>query len=108
MSKQESLGWGKSIVETLSNDMQKEFPGMHGFSARNLWNMRIFYLTYRDNSKLQPLVAEISWTMVEYALKDTKKPIGVSTYKLTERLPYNLKKYLPSPEEMIKKINSLK
>jgi predicted nuclease of restriction endonuclease-like (RecB) superfamily len=62
VAKQERLGWGKAIVETLARDLQKEFTGMQGFSARNLWNMRTFYLTYKDNQKLQPLVAEISWT----------------------------------------------
>ncbi len=62
VAKQERLGWGKAIVETLAKDLQKEFPGMQGFFARNLWNMRTFYLTYKDNQKLQPLVGEISWT----------------------------------------------
>ena len=42
-------------------------------------------------------------TTAEYALKDMKKPIGVSTYKLTEKLSQELKKYLPSPEEMIER-----
>ncbi len=62
VDKQEQLGWGKSVVETLSKDLQNEFPGMQGFSSRNLWLMRSFYLEYKDNKKLQPLVAEISWT----------------------------------------------
>jgi predicted nuclease of restriction endonuclease-like (RecB) superfamily len=59
--KQENLGWGRSVVETLARDLQAEFPGRNGFSARNLWNMRDLYLVYRDKPKLQPLVAEISW-----------------------------------------------
>ena len=42
--------------------MQKDFPGIQGFSARNLWLMRSFYLEYKDKRKLQPLVAEISWS----------------------------------------------
>src|SRR3972149_11426393 len=62
VAKQGKLGWGKAIVETLAKDLQKEFSGIQGFSARNLWNMRTFYLTYKDDQKLQPLVAEISWT----------------------------------------------
>jgi predicted nuclease of restriction endonuclease-like (RecB) superfamily len=62
VEKQEYLGWGKSIVENLAKDLQNEFPGMQGFSARNLWLMRSFYLEYKDNKKLQPLVAEISWS----------------------------------------------
>jgi len=61
VAKQEKLGWGKAI-ESLAKDLQKEFPGIQGFSSRNLWNMRTFYLTYKNNQKLQPLVAEISWT----------------------------------------------
>jgi predicted nuclease of restriction endonuclease-like (RecB) superfamily len=59
--KQEALGWGKSVVETLARDLQAEFPGRNGFSARNLWNMRDFYTEYSAMPKLQPLVAEISW-----------------------------------------------
>lgn len=53
------------------------------------------------------LCKEKSRTIVEYALKDTKKPIGVSTYRLTNKLPRELKKYLPSPEEMIERIKYL-
>ena len=59
---QESAGWGKSVVEQLAQDLQVEFHGMAGFSARNIWRVRDFYLTYHGNEKLTPLVAEIGWT----------------------------------------------
>jgi predicted nuclease of restriction endonuclease-like (RecB) superfamily len=59
--KQETLGWGKAVVETLAKDLQNEFPGRTGFSATNLWYMRQFYAEYRDRPILQPLVGEISW-----------------------------------------------
>lgn len=62
VDKQEAFGWGKSVVQNLSDELQKEFVGMKGFSVQNLWNMRQFYLEYSGNSKLQPLVGEISWT----------------------------------------------
>jgi len=62
VSKQEAYGWGKSVVKNLSQELQKEFVGMRGFSVQNLWNMRQFYLEYYQNSKLQPMVGEISWT----------------------------------------------
>ena len=62
VDKQEKLGWGKSIVEQLSKDLQKEFPGQSGWSIQNLWYMRKFYLEYRGNANLQPLVGEIGWT----------------------------------------------
>jgi predicted nuclease of restriction endonuclease-like (RecB) superfamily len=62
VERQGKYGWGKAVVETLAKDLQKEFPGMHGFSAQNIWYMRQFYLEYSNNPKLQPLVGEISWT----------------------------------------------
>lgn len=61
VEKQKQHGWGKSIVENLARDLQREFPGINGFSERNLWNMRQFYSYYNDYPKLQPLAAEISW-----------------------------------------------
>ncbi|MCT7586747.1 PDDEXK nuclease domain-containing protein [Aliarcobacter butzleri] len=62
VEKQEQFSWGKSIVKNLSEELQKEFVGIKGFSVQNLWNMRQFYLEYYQNEKLQPLVGEISWT----------------------------------------------
>ena len=59
---QKKLGWGRSVVEHLAKDLQKEFPGIKGFSVQNLWYMRQFYLEYYRNTNLQPLVGEISWT----------------------------------------------
>ena len=61
VEKQEKLGWGKSVVEQLSKDIRKEFDGIRGYSARNLWDMKRFYEQYRDSPKLQQLVAEIPW-----------------------------------------------
>lgn len=60
--RQQGETWGKSVVEQLAKDLQAEFPGINGFSARNIWNMRSFYVAYSQNEKLQPMVAEIGWT----------------------------------------------
>lgn len=43
---QKTLGWGKAVVETLSKDIQKEFPGIQGFGVRNIWYMARFYAEY--------------------------------------------------------------
>ena len=59
---QTALGWGKSVVENLSRDIQKEFPGIKGFGVRNMWDMARFYAEYQFDEILQPLVAEISWS----------------------------------------------
>ncbi len=62
VEKQQAHGWGKSIVETLSKDLQNEFPGVQGYSPDNLWRMRKFFLHYQSNAKLAPMVQEISWS----------------------------------------------
>ena len=51
------------------------------------------------------LCKEKNRTVVEYALKDTPQPVGVSTYKVTKKLPEKLKKYLPSSEELAERLS---
>jgi predicted nuclease of restriction endonuclease-like (RecB) superfamily len=62
LSEKIKSGWGKSVVETLSADIQKEFPGIKGFSSTNLWYMKQFFEEYRSSKILQPMVGEISWS----------------------------------------------
>ncbi|WP_066426340.1 YhcG family protein [Anabaena sp. 4-3] len=62
VTQQQEADWGKSVVEQLAKDLQTEFAGISGFSARNIWRMRDFYLTYHSKENLPPLVAEIGWT----------------------------------------------
>jgi len=61
VEKQEQLGWGKSVVEKLSRDLNVEFPAMTGFSSRNLWDMRRMVEVYTVPEFLRQLVAEIPW-----------------------------------------------
>jgi predicted nuclease of restriction endonuclease-like (RecB) superfamily len=61
IEKQETLGWGRSVVEQMAKDLQAEFGKRSGFSSQNLWYMRQFYDTYKSNANLQQLVGEIPW-----------------------------------------------
>lgn len=55
-------GYGSSVVKQLANDLQQEFPGTTGFSARNLWDMKKFFEFYKDtDEKLRHLVALLPW-----------------------------------------------
>jgi predicted phage terminase large subunit-like protein len=96
--KAQNEGWGKSVVEQLSKDLQKEFPGVRGFSARNIWRMKTFYEFYSQNEKLPPLVAEIGWvqnciileqckdlTQIEFYLRKSKQ-MGWSKLDLTGQI----------------------
>ena len=57
-----SKAWGKSVVQELADYIQKYEPNIKGFSAQNIWRMKQFYETYAENTKLSPLVRELTWT----------------------------------------------
>ena len=60
--KQEKLGWGNSVVDSLEKDLKAEFPNVKGFSRRNLFYMKQFYVFYRlDFEVVQQRVAQIPW-----------------------------------------------
>ncbi|CDK30839.1 PDDEXK nuclease domain-containing protein [Candidatus Babela massiliensis] len=48
--------WGTKVIEQLANDLQSSFPGMGGFSKRNVFRMRAFYLAYQ---KVPQAVAQL-------------------------------------------------
>ena len=84
--RQQEKGWGKSVVDVLAKELQAEFPGVQGFSARNLWRMRNFYLEYSGESILPPMVAEISWSKNTVILEKCKDPQEREFYiRMTKR-----------------------
>ena len=44
--------WGAGVVEQVSLDLKREFPNEKGFSARNLWYMKQWYLFYTEGDSL--------------------------------------------------------
>ncbi len=60
---QKGKGYGKQVVERLAADLQKEFAGVAGFSAQNIWKMRAFYLAWTDQVRnLSQVVRESETT----------------------------------------------
>ena len=49
-------------------------PGLRGFTLRNLFRMRQFYETYRDDPTVTPLVTQIPWTHHLIVLSQAKRP----------------------------------
>ena len=47
VTRQESEGWGSSVIKQISADLKKTFPNVRGFSTSNIWRMRAFFLAYR-------------------------------------------------------------
>jgi predicted nuclease of restriction endonuclease-like (RecB) superfamily len=55
-------GWGKSVVAELAEYISKHYGSPRGFSAQNIWRMKQFYETYKDNEILSTLLRELSWS----------------------------------------------
>jgi len=58
--KQENSNWWDDVIWQLSKDLTQEF--WKWYSKRNIFRMRKFYILYKDNKKVPPLMAQISWT----------------------------------------------
>ena len=93
-------------IDLKMEDFQPEFSGKMNF-----------YLSALDetirNPEDQPSVGIIlckgkNRTIAEYALRDMKKPMGVSEYRFTKKLPKDLVKELPAPRDLQKLIEEEK
>ena len=86
------------VIELKIQEFKPEFAGKMNF-----------YLSAVDDLLRQPedqpslgliLCKERNKIVVEYALRDTSKPIGVAEYRLTQALPERLKSELPTNEDL--------
>ena len=50
--------WGTSAIENISRQLQKELPGLRGFSAANIKFMRQFYEAWCNDIKSLTVVSE--------------------------------------------------
>jgi predicted nuclease of restriction endonuclease-like (RecB) superfamily len=57
--RQDSEGWGSSVIPRLANDIKNELTDVKGFSARNLGRMVSFYREYKGLAILPPSVAKL-------------------------------------------------
>lgn len=53
------------------------------------------------------LCKEKGRTIVEYALRDARKPIGVATYEITKTLPKKLRDQLPSRKAIARLLENI-
>ena len=51
VEKQETAKWGTGFIAQMSNDLQKEFPDIKGFSLTNIKYIRQWYLFWGNKSK---------------------------------------------------------
>lgn len=81
VEKQKEHNWGESVIENLAVDLQTAFFNTHGFSARNLWNMKQFYEAYPDQEIWQQAVAKLK-------SKKGMKPNGPFLQQLVAEIPW--------------------
>jgi len=61
LERQEHARWGAKIIDRLAKDLQEAFPGMKGFSPRNLKYMRAFSVAWPEREIVQEILAQITW-----------------------------------------------
>lgn len=86
------------VIDLKIGEFQPEYAGKMNFYLSAVDDL----LRHKDD---QPSIGIVlckdkNKEIVKYTLRDTRKPIGVSAYKLTETLPKNLKGELPSIKEL--------
>ena len=72
----EADGWAKGTVVQLAAYVAQREPGVRGFSPQNLWRMRQFFETYRDDPRLSALVRVLPWSSHLHILSRAERPRG--------------------------------
>ena len=76
----ENEGWGTKINERLARDLQAAFPGVEGFSSRNLRYMRAFAEAWPDETILQQLIAKLPFGAQPASFRPGQGPIHAEWY----------------------------
>ncbi len=62
VAKQKNATWGDAVLEQLAADLRISFPDIKGFSKRNLYAIRQWYLFFSTKFTFVPqAVAQIPW-----------------------------------------------
>ena len=60
--KSKDATYGDGYIDSLSEYIRQQFPGIKGFNRRGLYRMKQFYETYARNEKVSALLTQLSWT----------------------------------------------
>ena len=93
------------VIELKTGDFKPEYASKLNFYLSAVDDI---LRSEHDNPSIGLLLCKSKNNLVaEYSLKDISKPIGVSEYRITEKLPDELEKQLPSVEDIRKRILQL-
>ncbi len=80
--RQQAEGWGSKVIDRLGRDLQARFPGLEGFSPRNLKYMRSFAEAWPDPEIVAQGVALLPWGHLRLLLDRVKDPAARDWYLL--------------------------
>ena len=90
------------VIELKTGEFKPEYAGQLNFYLSAVDGL---LKQKQDNPSVGLLLCKSKNDLVaEYSLKDMSKPIGVSAYQVTNKLPEELEKQLPSVEDIQKRI----
>ena len=90
------------VIELKTGEFKPEYAGQLNFYLSAVDGI---LKTEQDAPSIGLLLCKSKNNLVaEYSLKDISKPIGVSEYRITNRLPEELEKQLPSVEDIQNRI----
>jgi predicted nuclease of restriction endonuclease-like (RecB) superfamily len=69
-----SAEWGDGVVNQLALHIAQTQPGLRGFTRPNLFRMRQFYETYKDDQKVSALLRQLPWTHNLTIISQSKRP----------------------------------
>jgi predicted nuclease of restriction endonuclease-like (RecB) superfamily len=86
VKKQEQAKWGDAVLEQLSIDLRLSFPEINGFSKRNLYAIRQWYLFYSQQFEFVPQpVAQIPWGHNRLLISKIKD-VGIALFYANETI----------------------
>ncbi len=77
--------WGAGILGKLSEDLQKELPGLRGFGTTNVKRMRLFYEAWSEELVIRPLLTDELGQSKKTAKRKTKTELSIRP-SLTDEL----------------------
>jgi hypothetical protein len=90
------------VIELKTGEFEPEYAGKLNFYLSAVDGL---LKTAADNPSIGILLCKTKNNLIaEYSLKDMTKPIGVSEYKILDKVPKQFKKALPSLEDIKKRI----
>lgn len=111
LDRQHREGWGTKVIDRLSADLQREFPGQGGFSPRNLKYMRAFAEAWPETVIVQQPAAQLAKpresdpAIMQAPLAQVVQPMPTIVHQAGAQLPWKhhcvLLDKLSTPEDRL-------